>query len=249
MTLKYRTNNPVFQAVQVENRIINGHNSGHYPHHVYVSYQNAAGGGFFGAGSIITQTHVLTIAQIVRTFVTWNIGYGSPNYNQLSWVRTDTAIIHPNYNVDSRENDIALLVVPTPFIWSENVQPVSLPPTTAQHLPLVNEQGIILGFGWTGADAVQSNQLQVAFVRVIPDDQCQNIIAVSFPNHFCARDDIVPANICQGDLGGGFLNHYRNQVIITGLNSILLEGCNTAWPSAYTRIHPFIPWIQSVTGL
>lgn len=230
----------------MENRIINGQNAVHRPHHVYISFQNANGGGFFGAGSIITQTHVLTVAQVVRGFVTWNVGYGSNEFSLLTWMRTAQAIAHPNYNVDSRENDIAVLVMPTPFQWSAGVQPIPLAPAS-QKLPLPNEQGTIVGFGWTGSDAVQANQLQEGFVRVIPDQQCQHIIAVSFPNHFCASDAVIPANICQGDLGGGFLTHYRNQVILTGLSSILVEGCNTAWPSAYTRVYPFVSWIRSVT--
>lgn len=242
-------NPPFFQSIHLDNRIINGQNTAvHYPHHVYISYQNAQGGGFFGAGSIITPTHVLTVAQIVRNFVSWNVGFGSNHFSQLSWIRTDTARMHPNYNVDSRENDIALVIVPTPFVWSAAVQPAILSPTS-QQLPLPNEQGIILGFGWTASGNVQASQLQVAFVRVIPDDQCQNVIAVSFPNHFCAFDAIIPANICQGDLGGGFLTTYRNREILVGLNSILLEGCNTVWPSAYTRIYPYLSWIQSEAGI
>lgn len=235
------------QSIHVDNKIINGQDSSPYPHHVYISYQNAAGGGFFGAGSIITSNHVLTVAQIVRGFVSWNIGYGSNHFSLLSWIRTEEAIVHPNYNLDSRENDIAVLVVPVQFQWSEYVRPAILPPTT-QQLPLANEQGAIVGFGWTGSDGVQANQLQAGFVRVLPDDQCQHIIAVSFPNHFCAHDAIVPANICQGDLGGGFLTHYRHKLILVGINSILLEGCNTAWPSAYTRIYPYLSWIATATG-
>lgn len=238
----------LFQSIHAENRIINGQNAVHRPHHVYISYQNQAGGGFFGAGSIITGNHVLTVAQIVRDFVTWNVGYGSNQFAQLTWLRTDTAITHPNYNLDSRENDIALLVMPVLFQWSENVQPALLPPTT-QKLPMANEQGTIVGFGWTGNEAAQSPVLQEAFVRVIPDEQCQHIIAVSFPNHFCASDAVVPANICQGDLGGGFLSQYRNRAILVGLNSVLLEGCNTVWPSAYTRVYPYLSWIASVTGV
>lgn len=236
------------QSIHVENNIINGQDTVHYPHHVYISYQNAQGGGFFGGGSIITPTHILTVAQNVRNFVTWNVGYGSNYFSQLAWIRTDRATVHPNYNVDSRENDIALLVVPEPFVWSDNVRPVSLPPAN-QQLPLVNEQGIIVGFGWTGNEAVQSHVLQAGFVRVTPDDHCLNVIAVSFPNHFCAFDSFVPANICQGDVGGGFLSTYRQRLILVGLNSILLEGCNTVWPSAYTRVSPYLAWIASETGL
>lgn len=220
----------------------------HYPHHVYISYQNAQGGGFFGGGSIISPTHILTVAQIVHGFVSWNVGFGSNHFSLLSWIRTDRAIPHPNFNLDSRENDIALLVVPEPFIWSEHVGPAILPPTT-QQLPLVNEQGTILGFGWSSDEAVQSNQLRAGFVRVLPDEQCLDIIAVSFPNHFCAFDSIVPANICQGDVGGGFLTTYRQRLVLVGLNSILLEGCNTVWPSAYTRVSPYLDWISLEAGL
>ena len=233
----------------MENRVINGEAASHHPHHTFISYQNAQGGGFFGAGSIITATHVLTVAQIVRGWVTWNVGFGSHQYAQLTWVRTELAIMHPNYNVDSRDNDIAVLVMPVPFVWSATVQPVSLPTNFEQGLPMVNEQGTIIGFGWTSDAGQQATTLQAAFVRVIPDTECQNLIVVSFPNHFCAVDRTVPSNICQGDLGGGFLTHHRNQLVLTGLNSILLEGCAANWPSAYTRVQPYLGWISSVTGL
>lgn len=219
-----------------------------YPHHVYIGYSNAAGGGFFGGGSIITPTHVLTVAQNVRNFVSWNIGYGANRFSQLQWTQTSTAIPHPNFNVDSRENDIAVLVVSQPFVWSATLQPVSLPPAT-QVLPLDNEQGTIVGFGWTSStNSERSDELRKAFVRIVPDAQCQNVIAVSFPNHFCAFDSFVPANFCHGDVGGGFLTNYRGNLLLVGMNSILLEGCGSVWPSAYTRISPYLGWIESVTG-
>lgn len=214
-----------------------------------MSYQNAQGQGYFGGGSIISPTHVVTIAQNAHGFVSWTIGYGSNQVALLSYVLTQNALVHPNYNVDSRENDIALLLVGTAFVWSANVQPINLPPAN-QILPLENEQGIILGFGWTSsAENVQSNQLRVAFVRVIPDATCQPLMAISFPNHFCAFDNVSPANICQGDLGGGLLTHYRGQLTLVGLSSILLEGCATTWPSGYTRINSFRGWILDNAGV
>lgn len=72
---------------------------------------------------------------------------------------------------------------------------------------------------------------------------------MSVPNHFCAFDSFVPAKIYQGGVGGGFLTTYRQRLVKVGLNLILLEGCNTVWPSAYPRVSPYLDWIASEAGL
>lgn len=214
---------------------------------MYITFSNALYG-FFGGGSIISNRHVLTVGQVVSGFTTWRVGFGSHLFAQLSWQDTTESVLHPNYNLDTRDNDVAIIVLQSVLTWTPQVQPIQLPPLN-MITPLDNEQGIIMGFGWTSGQQQQSPNLQIAFKRAIPDHICQPLIMVSFPNHFCAYDGIHPANFCQGDLGGGFLVYYRNQLTLVGMNSILLEACETNWPSAYTRISAYRGWINQITGV
>uniref|UniRef100_A0A1B0CVI5 Putative secreted protein n=2 Tax=Lutzomyia longipalpis TaxID=7200 RepID=A0A1B0CVI5_LUTLO len=56
----------VTSDVAPEGFVINGANGTHTPHHVLVEFFNAQQLGFFGGGSIITSTHILTSAQCVH---------------------------------------------------------------------------------------------------------------------------------------------------------------------------------------
>ncbi|XP_055697573.1 vitamin K-dependent protein C-like [Phlebotomus papatasi] len=232
-----------------ENFVINGLNATVTPHHVIVEFFNAANLGFFGGGSIITSNHILTSAQNVHTFVRWRVGYGSYRRLEVTWTESTNAVTHPQYAPTTRNNDIAIITLPNHLVFTARVRPIALPPAGLD-LPFQNEQGMILGFGFTdGVTNQPADNLRYGYVRVQPDNFCTSIFHIVIPNHFCATDNRFPVNICNGDIGGGFTTFYRSEEILVGVSSMLIENCHIQWPSAYTRVSQYLPWIHQVIGV
>lgn len=135
------------------------------------------------------------------------------------------------------------------FSCTARVRPIALPPAGLD-LPFQNEQGMILGFGFTdGVTNQPADNLRYGYVRVQPNNFCTSIFHIVIPNHFCATDNRFPVNICNGDIGGGFTTFYRSEEILVGVSSMLIENCHIQWPSAYTRVSQYLPWIHQVIGV
>lgn len=56
-------------------------------------------------------------------------------------------------------------------------------------LPLVNEEGLIVGFGGSqGQGATAVNDLEAAFQRVTPDEACMRFVSNNIQVAFCGDD-------------------------------------------------------------
>lgn len=85
-------------------------------------------------------------------------------------------------------------------------------------IPLENEQGRILGYGFTSNTNVPAHILQAGFQRVISNDRClETFPNIQLPHKFCAMDNIENANICQGDTGGGFITFFEGTPILVSI--------------------------------
>ncbi|XP_062543399.1 chymotrypsin-like [Armigeres subalbatus] len=231
-------------------RIINGHASPLQPYNVYLLYLNANNAGFYGGGSIISTRHVLTAAQNIFGYIRWDIGMGSNIFSQLSAVTSTDATAHPSYNSANKANDIGIVTLPVALVFSSTIQPIGLPPltSTASPLPLENEQGFVVGFGFTNAASTsQSATLVRSYPRVTANLRCQQFYAITLPLHFCAENNIELSNICNGDLGAGFITDVRGTPTVTGIASLISASCGNTTPSGYTRVESYRQWIYSIT--
>ncbi|XP_058460004.1 brachyurin-like [Malaya genurostris] len=230
-------------------RLINGHSAPHQPYNAYVLYLNAQNSGFFGGGSIISDRHIVTAAQNILGFTRWDVGLGSNIFTQLSTITSTTATSHPNFNSANRANDIGIITLPNPLVFTSTIAPIALPPlNNALVLPLENEQGTIVGFGFTSAaSTTRADFLIRSFQRVIADARCQQVYQITLPNHFCAEDTVETSNVCNGDIGAGFVTNVRGNAMLTGVASLITHSCDSQNPSGYIRIHTYRQWIQTVT--
>lgn len=77
---------------------------------------------------------------------------GSNILSMLGFVTSRTATAHPQYNPVDRANDIGVITLPVSLVITANVAPIALPPLdSAYGYPFENEQGTIVGFGFTDA--------------------------------------------------------------------------------------------------
>ncbi|XP_049541261.1 transmembrane protease serine 11D-like [Anopheles darlingi] len=230
-------------------RIVNGVNAQQTPYNAYVLYLNSANAGFFGGGSLISDRHVLTAAQNIQGFSRWEIGLGSTVFGQLVVQVSTQAITHPSFNSQNRANDIGVVILPSPIIFSAAIAAIALPQLNRQ-MPMENEEGMVVGFGFNTANGqTRSDFLKAAYQRVIGDNRCSGTYQVQIPNHFCAEDTVQRANVCNGDLGAGFTIQDRRIETLVGVASLITASCDSLTPTGYTRVSVYRQWIRDTTGV
>ncbi|XP_050095703.1 chymotrypsin BI-like [Anopheles aquasalis] len=233
-------------------RIVNGINAQPTPYNAYILYLTTINGvqsGFFGGGSLISDRHVLTAAQNIQGFSMWEIGLGSTVFGQLIKQVSSQAISHPSFNSQNRANDIGIVILPSPVIFSAAIAPIALPQVNRQ-MPMENEEGMVVGFGFTSSsDQGQAAFLKTAYQRVIGDNRCSGTYQIQLPNHFCAEDTTHRGNVCNGDLGAGFTIQDRRIETLAGVASLITASCDSLTPTGYTRVSVYRQWIRDTTGV
>lgn len=173
--------------------------------------------------------------------------------------------VHPQYNAQTRANDIGMLRLTNPIVPSADLHPVLLPPAATEQmsLPLENEEGNFVGFGYTALNSGASQFLKRAHQRVTSNAICTAFFIVNTQNSFCALDNVEFANGCNGDVGNPYVVQYRRenmlvgvlsmhpqcklifeilQIFVTLMNFIFSGGMHS--PTAYTRVAFYRQWID-----
>lgn len=126
---------------------------------------------------------------------------------------------HPNYNSQSRANDIAVIRLVTPILPNAEIAPISLPPivTPALTLPYENEEGFFSGFGVASQGGQPANFLHRSYQRVNGNTRCTQFFILNTNEAFCAEDNTEFSSACDGDIGNPFVISYRRQEVLVGL--------------------------------
>ncbi|GAB0095557.1 hypothetical protein DMENIID0001_109520 [Sergentomyia squamirostris] len=234
--------------------VIGGQNAppGSAPYHAHLNIRiNAqAQETRVGSGCLISMNHVLTTAQNVRNFGHWNVGVGNVNRNQLQWSQTTQSVAHQQFDPNTLNNNIAIIVLTQPFNPSANIQAIPLPLATDNQIPWPNEEGRFNGFGFTGPTGPFSEQLMMGFKRVTTDPICSQAYPHMTPflaNNFCALDN--QQTFCGGDQGTGLVGMVRFQTTLVGLASFTNQQCQANIPGMFVRVATYRNWIQQQSGI
>lgn len=112
------------------------------------------------------------------------------------------SIIHVDYDWETFENDIALLMLQTQIAYKSSVLPICLP----QLGVTLEEIGTIVGFGGTKSDRGGSSGLRHAMIPIVSDEECSEADPDFFNEllnrgNFCAGKKGELKNVCSGDSG------------------------------------------------
>jgi len=158
-------------------------------------------------------------------------------------------IIHPEYNSDTIDNDIALLELTTDITW--------IPPLCIYQGSLADKTGIALGWGSMNSEqpngsapANYPDQLRQVEIPVVSQKICEEHTTFSVTdNMFCGGYAEGGKDACWGDSGGPFVINENYRWFLAGIIS-WGEAC--AWPGYYgyyTRVSNYYSFITSYVPL
>ncbi|XP_016972083.1 brachyurin [Drosophila rhopaloa] len=243
-------------SVDIQGRIISGSQAkiGQFPWQVILKRDEWDD--LLCGASIISANWVLTAAHCASGHDSLFLMFGSVQLNnENAQNMTSTNIfVHPNYN-EHLNNDVALIQLPEPLVFSSYVQAIQLVTESEQSNNFVGTTAVVAGFGLMDDEYLDySETLMFAQVEVIGNDQCLPIFgaAVVVNSTMCCKG-VGGSNmsICSGDSGGPLIAYNTNsgQWQQIGINSFVAEDqCTASYPSGYVRLTSFLQFIAETTG-
>lgn len=162
-------------------------------------------------------------------------------------VPVKTIIRHENYDPYVIDFDFSLIELKKPLQFTESIQPVALPEQDFK----VPSGGACSVSGWGNTQSIgeSRNQLRVAIVPVVKQEDCEAAyggmgLTIS-PRMICAGYKEGGKDSCQGDSGGPLVyDGVLNGVVSWGL------GCAEAgYPGVYARVSAVRDWIKENSGV
>ncbi|KAM9835985.1 uncharacterized protein ACBR49_019659 [Aulostomus maculatus] len=159
-------------------------------------------------------------------------------------------IMHEKYTKSTADNDIALLRLAEPILYTPYAVPACLPtrPLAERELWAIRMH-TVSGWGRRGENGPTSHLLRRLRVPRIRTQQCIEDSGVTLTeNMFCAGYIEGQQDSCKGDSGGPLVTEYKRTAFLLGIVS-WGKGC--ARPGnygIYTRVSNYLPWIHNWTA-
>ncbi|XP_050308922.1 chymotrypsin-like elastase family member 2A [Anthonomus grandis grandis] len=245
---------------------------GEFPWHAALYHSQGIDLTYICGASLISLQHLITVAHCVTRKKTQtmvnpdNLVVYVGKFYLRTWRspgiqdrRVDKIIIHPKYNPQVFGNDIAVLKLTEPAQLTSYVRPVCLWQGSNQLELVVNQTGIVVGWGFDETGTV-TEQLTKAHMPIVSQETC----IYSFPDFysrftssttFCAGFK-NGTSVCNGDSGGGLVlpkpNSDRNNPIwqIRGLVSISVAvhnkfRCDSSHYVVFTDVAKHLDFVKN----
>jgi len=240
-----------------------------YPWMAALEYTNLNHTDVLCGGSLINNQWILTAAhcvtdELVKKFdlkvILGEHDYTTSEETESSTYAYEERIIHPEYfsNTSTSQYDVALLKLPAPIDFSKqtNIRPICLPMDETEKYE--DFPAIAAGWGMTSPSGNTSTYLKEAFVKVVPNAECQ---AIYTPNTIhdtvmCAWLLYTSQGVCKGDSGGPLITSGSGDTLAPGqiyeqigVNSFVAGNCNNSYfPQGYARVTSVLSWIKGTTN-
>nr|XP_049692556.1 trypsin, alkaline A-like [Helicoverpa armigera] len=211
-----------------------------YAPNIIFAYKQECGGTLLNRRSILTAAHCPYLDPPSR----WRVHVGSshPTYYGTSYgfIRF---IYHPNFNVNTRDSDIAILRTASNVEMSALAQPAGIAGANYN----LGDNQVVWAVGWGRTqpnNAVGSSQLQHVQIWTINQAICRQRYAAASrtitDNMLCAGVlDVGGRGQCNGDYGGPL---YHNNVVV-GISSFGIGCDHPVYPGVNVRVSRFTQWI------
>lgn len=204
-----------------------------FPYHVEVLRKKVINGRIehiqWCGGSIVADWKIITAAHCVNHNDEIMVRAGSANANSVAITRTihqHLKIIHPNFNLSTAENDVALLLLDDPLpINKKNIDTINLP--EKRHELKDGTMLTVSGFGGTeytkdSRNVKFSKSLQYLEIPVVEFDKCSKEYAIRTNGKLTVTDAMFCAGYYNdnkkctfnGDSGGKFCLHLDSNTML-----------------------------------
>ncbi|XP_058170475.1 CLIP domain-containing serine protease HP8-like [Anopheles ziemanni] len=160
--------------------------------------------------------------------------------------KADKITIHEEYDVDLKQNDIALIRVDHALTFTDYVAPICLPVnhTYDESLPASS----VISFGWGETiNGQPSETKRVVYLRVVQHDECATLLKKTSPllsHNMCTLGMKAGQDVCQGDSGAPLVWLHGQQMYVVGVVSHGPKcGMNKVVPGIAMRVTEFLDWI------
>ena len=159
--------------------------------------------------------------------------------------RVASAVMHPDYDWYTFENDICLLRMDSPFVLNTKVDII---PSASQG-QIFTGRGQVSGWGMMAEDGLFPDLLMAANVTLRTDVECREAYGEEavMDSMLCAGDEGVDA--CEGDSGGPLACDLDLTRTLCGLVSWGLGCGRPGYPGVYTEMAAFRTWIDETRML
>ena len=154
------------------------------------------------------------------------------------------------------EQDIAVLRLATPIVYTPSLLPVCLPkPSLSRqedYSQYLGQKATLTGWGRQWDDGPLSPQLEMVELPIISNNMCMGWYNSSGSRQFipentflCAGFEEGGMDACNGDSGGPLVvKRADGRAELTGVVSWGIGCGKPGRPGVYTRVSQFVPWIE-----
>lgn len=209
----------------------------------YKRFSHSCGGALITPSWILTASHCLYGRDETIRVVA---GTDNLSYLYKAQLRSVTKqIMHPSFDIDTYNNDVALLKVNEPFKINSRFSQVGTVCLERGVPVLAYDIATVSGFGAKKFHSKVRNHLYETDIAIIDQATCnKSFDGVITKNMICAGGMIAnKRDACSGDSGGPLQMDVNQHVSLIGLVSFGNNCAMKGFPGIYTRLEIYIDWI------
>lgn len=192
---------------------------------------------YVGTSTYCTKQSVRFSPSLETTKYRYNVGFGSGGLD------VDKICHHPDFCEIGRcrKNDITLLKLKKEVQFSPYIKPIKLPKGDAIKPKMQAISSIYEQF-----DSNQPPTHKKIVLEILGNKQCASLCFDEKTNLCAKRYRIKNVEHCNGDIGSALAVGFNQEYYIFGVTSYTLGRCDRDAPAVYTRITPYLPWINEI---